>query len=1111
MKFSIFTPRRRHAVFLAFVLFTVLTSISIWSWWNQRQLNQFIVANRLDITARRISSHLENILQERLNDLNLLKVIWLTHTKEDRSHQFKELAEVIINREMMFNQISFVDTTDTARLEINARQYGKIPSQDQQHGLWTSESEDEARLDLHNGMPAVRLNSKNNELIVRIPCISRKSNRSIGMITGSLHLTGIIQRILSQVLDEEVYLVIQIDGLEIYNSVPGRKTDYIPDSASRSTHFQRDILQRSWEIEVFPASKFVSWDTTTAMRTEILNNVVLAAIIALLVGFLIISIHRIRESELRFSHLVRNLNDGLYVLNDQGDFMDVNPAAQNMLGYTLSELQRMQVDDLTTHNGQLTPQQRNILWSEGGRMEIAQRRKDGSLIDVELSVAPISLGQEKRIIAIVRDVTERNLAAASLENSERKFRTFFNSIDDAVFIHQPTGQILEANQVAITRYGYQLSDLKQMTALQLESPEERCRYTERAETLYERQHLTFETVHLTRSGDRFHVEINSSLIIYDGASVVLSVARDIQRRKQVEEQLYLLSSTVEQSTEAFVITDKNGLISFANRTVEKLYLYSLDELIGRSLFELNADHEISSKIQDSIHASGYWSGELLQQRKDGTPFLAQLALYTVRNVAANITGVAAVIRDITEQKKAEQELRIKDFAIKSSISAIGLADLDGIILDVNDSFLHLWEYGHKQDILGRHIQEFGDGELILALQQQVHQKGSAIGEGKIYTNTGKRVEVKYLVSTVFDEEHKSICLMASFIDISEAKQTEMALRESEYRFRTLIQQASDAIFVTDYDGNFILVNERAATSLQYGVQELMNMKISDIDNSYFSQDHISFSSDSFKVGIPREFESQHRRRDGSVFPVDVSIVLLETESGQFWLSIARDITDRKMAEEKIQKSLQEKKVLLKEIHHRVKNNLAVMSSLLGLQIEHVHTREEAQGALQKSRDRIYAMAQIHTMLYQTEDFSGIHFAQYIDSMVSNLLYIYSRVRKVEIQKDMADTYFEITLAVPLGLIINELVTNALKHTFTEDDNMGKIVISLRPDSTEGMILQISDNGPGLPAEVDVKNPESLGLQLVMLLTEQIRGSIEMIQEQGTQFTIRFDPISDRSH
>ncbi|MGE5498230.1 MAG: sensor histidine kinase, partial [Syntrophothermus sp.] len=218
--------------------------------------------------------------------------------------------------------------------------------------------------------------------------------------------------------------------------------------------------------------------------------------------------------------------------------------------------------------------------------------------------------------------------------------------------------------------------------------------------------------------------------------------------------------------------------------------------------------------------------------------------------------------------------------------------------------------------------------------------------------------------------------------------------------------------------------------------------------------------------------------------------------------IVRDISERKKREEQVKASLYEKEILLKEIHHRVKNNLQIISSLLNLQSEQIED-ERALALFNDSRNRVKSMALIHERLYQSHDLAHVDFAEYINELSRFLYRTYvTNEQRVGINVDTENIFLAIDTAIPCGLIINELLSNALKYAFPDSDD-GLVEVKFKNAEGDRFELIVQDNGVGLPSDLDFRNTSSLGLQLVVSLVQQIKGEIELDRSCGSRFTVKF--------
>ncbi len=237
----------------------------------------------------------------------------------------------------------------------------------------------------------------------------------------------------------------------------------------------------------------------------------------------------------------------------------------------------------------------------------------------------------------------------------------------------------------------------------------------------------------------------------------------------------------------------------------------------------------------------------------------------------------------------------------------------------------------------------------------------------------------------------------------------------------------------------------------------------------------------------------------------VVVIIDENKKPVGLRGVSMDITQRKLAEEQIEASLKEKEVLLREIHHRVKNNLQLISSLLNLQSQYIKDKK-ALDIFIESQNRIKSMALIHEKLYKPKDLSSINFAEYVNDLALGLFDSYNIPESnIRLVVDMPNIFLTIDIAISLGLIINEAVSNAIKHAFPPDmlknGGKGEIIIRMYEDENDEWIVILKDNGKGFPENINFRETESLGLQLINTLVEQHNGTIELIKNNGTEFFI----------
>jgi PAS domain S-box-containing protein len=329
---------------------------------------------------------------------------------------------------------------------------------------------------------------------------------------------------------------------------------------------------------------------------------------------------------------------------------------------------------------------------------------------------------------------------------------------------------------------------------------------------------------------------------------------------------------------------------------------------------------------------------------------------------------------------------------------------------------------------------------------------------------------------------------------------------------SILKGISDPMLVVDNNGHITFFNGPASALTGYAPEEAIGKSYTDVLKAGNSEGGMPV--DIRKSEVIRGFEGRITSRDGRDVIVKGSSALLNDAGGNAIgaIILLHDITKEREVDERIKASLKEKEVLLKEIHHRVKNNLQIISSLLNLQSTYIKD-PQALGMFKESQNRVRSMALIHEKLYQSKDISRIDFTEYIRNLAGNLIRSYgASPAKVKLVIDADQISLGVDTAIPCGLIINELVTNSLKYAFT-DGRKGEIRVSLR-NETDGKgqyRLIVADNGVGFPESIDLRKTTTLGLQLVSTLTDQLNGTIEVKRENGTEFIIRFSEVKARDN
>lgn len=315
-----------------------------------------------------------------------------------------------------------------------------------------------------------------------------------------------------------------------------------------------------------------------------------------------------------------------------------------------------------------------------------------------------------------------------------------------------------------------------------------------------------------------------------------------------------------------------------------------------------------------------------------------------------------------------------------------------------------------------------------------------------------------------------------------------------------------AMIVVNQQGAITRVNQLAEATFGYEARELIGQPVETLIPERYRNHHPNFrrgfqaEATARPMGLGRDLSGL--RKDGSEFPVEIGINPVDTGEGIMVLSVILDLSERKQAEKRIHDALTQKDLLLREVHHRVKNNLQVIHSLLDLQVLKL-VDADVIGVLRDSQNRIRSMSLIHQTLYQSSNFARVDFQRFLDELVPSLIESYrSVVGHVSIDIDAHQVKLPINEAIPCGLVINELVSNALKHGFARAHN-GRISVSILTTADEMVEISVSNDGHPVPPDLDFNHSATLGFQLVQLLTRQLGGTLSIQRAGPTRFSLRF--------
>ncbi|MEG3881056.1 PAS domain S-box protein [Microcoleus sp. herbarium7] len=565
-----------------------------------------------------------------------------------------------------------------------------------------------------------------------------------------------------------------------------------------------------------------------------------------------------------------------------------------------------------------------------------------------------------------------------------------------------------------------------------------------------------------------------------------------------------------------------GRVTKANDALIAQYGGTRDEFIGRTLYSflshnLTGGREIIGQLFDSgrIHI------ECDNRKFDGELIWVEGDYICIYDSQGRIVGHFGVQRDISDRKKAEAALkeseeRFRQLAenIESVFWMVNVQPQE--IVYISPGYEKIWgrscadlyAYGH---FFAESLHPEDRSRVMATFAKKTVSEDEI--EYRIVRPDGEIRWIRDRAFPIRNQAGQVYRVVGIAEDISARKQAEKDIRENEERFRQLAENIQDSFWLVSADFTDLLYLSPAYEQIWgRSPEELYAAPLRWMEWVHPEDKHL------LEEGIPRVLagestSTEYRifRPDGTMrWVCDRAFPIYDDESGQVYriAGICEDISDRKFTEARIQAALREKEVLLKEIHHRVKNNMQVVSSLLQLQAQYIED-EPTLALFEESQTRIHSMALIHEQLYQSENLDRIDLPLYVENLVANLYQSFGcGSTSIQFNLNVDAIYLNIETAIPCGLIINELVSNSLKYAFCQSLS-GEININFNEIGFQQFQLIIQDNGSGFPAGFDVENAETLGLRLVRMLTHQLDGTLVIDSQCGTCYDITFLELNYR--
>lgn len=851
-----------------------------------------------------------------------------------------------------------------------------------------------------------------------------------------------------------------------------------------------------------------------------------------------------------YKNIVESLPLAVIIFTPEGKVLYTNSKALELFGVSKNETGSKNIFDFVSPKFIKIIEERKkniLLGKELPAVEIEAKNTKGQAIFVEIKTSFVIYNESPAMQTIITDITvskqlqEERIRAQIAEEtnqslkkeidlrtqSEQKLRAIFESGTQLMWTVNKNIALTSFNQnykeAIYNNYGVypEINTDLNKPKTKFAPDEYHAFWGEKYAQAFSGNIIEFETETITLKGKKIYRHITLHPIYNDNKQIVevagqaYDVTQQKQDRKEIVSKQSQLSAIINTTDDIIFSVDKNHTISEFNNVLQKVVKirHEIDIKIGTNVFDIlptEYHEEVKAKY---TKAFGGESISAIERFDMAGKERVYEAYYSPIIINDKVTGVAVFSKDVTDRVQAQQEVLDKQSQLTTIINTtndiIFSMDKNYIIVQYNNVLKEIAEQRAGKEIkpgmnffdflpkethdwLKKTYDKALRGENVVAIETFLHPK----------TKINRTYEANYN-PIIINNEIIGISVFSK--DVTEQKENQQKILNAQSQLEAIINNTTDIVVSIDKNYNIVqfnqllfdMVKRRNGFELKIGMSIFDTMDIahhSDMKNIYervFAEGQSLVAVEMFMVAKERKlyFESNYN-------PI---------KQGQETVGIAifsRDISEKILAETELRSALKEKEVLLKEVHHRVKNNLQVISSILNLQTSYVKDKETAD-LLKECQNRIKTMAYIHESLYQAKNFLQINFSEYIINLVKNLFYSYdANQQKIKTIFDVDTIFLNLDTSIPCGLIVNELVSNALKYAFTNGFG-GCVTIKIKKTKNNKVEMVIADNGRGMPDNIDYKNTETLGLQLVSILAEQINGTITLIRTKGTTFKINF--------
>ncbi len=775
--------------------------------------------------------------------------------------------------------------------------------------------------------------------------------------------------------------------------------------------------------------------------------------------------------------------------------------------------------------------ERAMKTGESYQFELELVRLDGSIRSVIAfgGARSESNGRISGLYGIVQDITERKRAEETLRESEMRYRNMFENAPVGVFYSTADGKIDRVNAEYARIMGFsspdeakQIINQSSVAASIYDQPIERAQLVNKAQIT---PGSWIRTEQNYRRKDGSHITANLTFrALPENPNLLEGFVEDINKQTQVEEELrntqQRLDDIVSNLYAGVMFVSEEGRVELINQAYCDVFKLSetpaelrgllSGDMIKKVIHAYASPTEVYARIQEIIA-----QGEPVRNQE----FTMQDGRFSIVDYIPIIVDGKRRGRiwhhmDISKRKQTEDALRQSEERYRTIIKEMDEGyfevDLAGNFTFANEAECRNLGYP-REELIGMNTREYADeknAEKLYRLFNEIYKTGIPVKayDFELIKKDGSVFYHEISASLIRDSKGNPIGFRGVTRDITERKQADMELRSMQERLDSIISNLYAGVLLVSEDGKVEHVNQ--AFCDMHNISEppadlkgLTSAKmIKKMAAAHASPEMISVRiREIIRQGKPVRSD-EFSLQDGRFLMVDF-IPLVKDGRGYGRIWHYKDITEQKLAEEKIKSLLEEKELLLKEVHHRIKNNMNTISSILSLQAGAL-TEPSAIRALNDAKNRVVSMAVLYDKLYRSENLREMSIKEYLPSLVDEIVANFPNSRSVKIEKKIDDFILDVKKLQPLGIIVNELLTNIMKYAFMgRSDGLITLSVALK-DNRVSLIIQ--DNGNGMPESIDFEKSTGFGLKLVGMLIKQLKGSTQIRRQNGTKIILAFE-------